>query len=93
MKYFLLLAIILTSLCIEIPFLSSSNTTSNVLTSGTIQISNEEICVNVNALPTDISAGGNVTLVFEVISKANYNLTDVILDLYDPCVFNTGEWY
>ena len=91
MRYFLLIAIVAVSLCVEIPFLPFSQIPSNVLTPGTIEISNEEIYVTAKALPTEVSGGGNVTLVFQVASKANYDLEGVSLDLYDPCVFNEVE--
>jgi len=88
MRYFLLIAIVAVSLCIEIPFLPFSQIPSNVLTPGTIEVSNEEIYVSAKALPTEVSGGSNVTLVFQVTNKANYDLVGVNLDLYDPCVFN-----
>jgi len=93
MRYFLLIAIVAVSLCVEIPFLPFSQVASNVLTPGTLEISNEEIYVTAKALPTEVSGGNNVTLVFQVTNKAGYDLEGVGLDLYDPCVFNNGDWY
>ena len=90
LKYLLLIVIVLTSLCANMPNLPFLNVPSQSVTSG-IEASNEDIYVNVNALPTEVSGGGSITLYFQIMNKANYNLEDVSLNLYDPCVFNNGE--
>jgi len=59
-------------------------------TSG-IEVSNEDIYINVNALPSEVNGGDNVTLIFQIKNKANYDLEGVSLNLYDTCVFNEVE--
>jgi len=96
MKYLLLativLIVVLISLCADIPnfpnipFLNPPQPG----TSG-IEVSNEDIYININALPSEVSGGGNVTLIFQIKNKANYDLEDVSLNIYDPCVFNEGN--
>jgi hypothetical protein len=89
MKYLLLLAIVLISLCTDIPnfpdipFLN----TPQPGTSG-IEISNQDIYINANALPSEVSGGSNVTLIFQITNNANYDLENVSLNLYDTCVFD-----
>lgn len=88
MKYFLLLmVIVLISLCTDIPNIPFLN--NNPIQTGTpgIGISNEDIYVNVNALPSEITGGGNVVLYFQITNKANYDLEGASLNLYDTCVF------
>jgi len=90
---FLLIFIVLISLCTDIPNFPDIpflNTPIQTGTSG-IEISNEDIYINVDVLPSEVSGGGNVTLYFQIMNKANYNLEDVSLSLYDPCVFNDGN--
>ncbi|MFH1229738.1 MAG: hypothetical protein V1678_04930 [Candidatus Aenigmatarchaeota archaeon] len=88
MRYLLLMAIVLTSLCVDIPFLNISNT-SPTGASG-VEVSNDEIYMAVSALPSEISSGSKILLSFRVKSKAGYDLKDVNVSLYDPCVFS-GE--
>lgn len=84
------MAVVLTSLCVNLPInLPFLNVPSPTGTSG-LEFSNEDIYMNVNTLPSEVSGGGNVTLIFQIINKANYDLEDVGLLLYDPCVFS-GE--
>lgn len=84
------MAIVLISLCTDItnfpniPFLNES---TQLGTSG-IEVSNQDIYINVNALPSEVSGGSNVTLIFQITNNANYDLEDVSLNLYDTCVFN-----
>jgi hypothetical protein len=91
MKYLLLMAIVLISLCTDIPnfpdipFLNTPQPGTSK-----IEFSNGDIYVNVNALPSEISGGGNVVLYFQITNKANYDLEDVSLNLYDTCVFEGG---
>jgi hypothetical protein len=89
---FLLMAIVLISLCAgipnfpDIPFLNEP-----VQSTSGIEISNEDISVNVKSLPSEVSGGSDVILYFQITNKANYDLEDVSLNLYDPCVFNNGN--
>ena len=89
MRYFLLIAIVFVSLCVEIPFLQIPNTflPQNKTVQG-IEISNEDIYVNINVLPAEVMEGRNITIMFQVMNKASYNLENVKLNLYDPCVFS-----
>jgi hypothetical protein len=90
MKYFLLLmVIVLISLCTDIPNFPDIPFLNNPIQTGAsgIEISNEDIYVNVNALPSEISGGGDVVLYFQITNKANYDLEGVSLNLYDTCVF------
>jgi len=89
MKYLLLLAIVLISLCTDIPNFPDIPFFNKPLQPGTsgIEISNEDIYINVNALPSEISGGGDVVLYFQITNKANYDLEGVSLNLYDTCVF------
>jgi hypothetical protein len=92
MRYFLLIAIVAISLCVEIPFLPFSQLTPpKTLAPGVLELSNEEIYVNIKTLPTEITGGGNVTIIYQIMNKATYKLKNIILTLYDPCVFNNGN--
>jgi hypothetical protein len=90
---FLLMAIVLISLCTDMPNFPNIPFLNEPLQPGTsgIEISNEDIYINVNALPSEVSGGSNVTLIFQITNRANYDLEDVSLNLYDPCVFNDGN--
>jgi hypothetical protein len=46
--------------------------------------------MSVNVLPPEVSGGGEVTAIFQVMNQANYDLTGVDLNIYDPCIFS-GE--
>jgi hypothetical protein len=88
MRYLLLMAVVLVSLCVNMPsfpFLSVPTTNS----AGT-EFSNGEVSLNVNVLPSEISGGGDVTAIFQLVSKAGYDLENVKFEIYDPCVFS-GE--
>jgi len=93
MKYLLLMAIVLISLCTDIPNFPDIPFFNNPIQPGTsgIEISNGDIYVNVNALPSEISGGGDVVLYFQITNKANYDLEDVSLILYDTCVFEGDQ--
>jgi len=93
---FLLIFIVLISLCTDIPNFPDIpflNTPIQTVTSG-IEISNEDIYINVKALPSEVSGGSdvNVILYFQIMNKANYDLEDVSLNLYDMCVFEGGGY-
>jgi hypothetical protein len=89
MRYFLLMAIILTSLCVDLPFLPFTNLPSSIKTPG-IEISNEDVFLNVNVLPSEIISGGDVTMFFRIMNKAAYDLEAVNFELYDTCIFLGG---
>lgn len=96
MRYLLLLAVILVSLCaglpeipFRIPFINPENNT-NISVPGTFVIDSPDLSVSVQATPTEVKSGRNVNLLFDLTNKNSYSLTNVNLTLYDPCIF-TGD--
>ncbi|MEM7816835.1 MAG: hypothetical protein QXZ20_02890 [Candidatus Aenigmatarchaeota archaeon] len=94
MKELMLLTIfliILFSLCTipEIPFLSSN---ASVQKAGLLIIDQEspDMFVSMEAIPSEVKAERNVNIYFELRNKNNYDLKNVSLLIYDPCIF-TGE--
>lgn len=98
MRYFLILTIFLVvmiSLCVELPFQipgfnqtdQSTSSTGNVFI---IDPGNPDAYIRVEAIPPEVKSGRIVTLNFEIENKNSYDLKNVKVDVYDPCVF-TGE--
>ncbi|MEM5872441.1 MAG: hypothetical protein QXD55_01075 [Candidatus Aenigmatarchaeota archaeon] len=94
MKELMLLSIfliILFSLCTipEIPFLSSN---ASVQKASLLIIDQEspDMFVSMEAIPSEVKAERNVNIYFELRNKNNYDLKNVSLLIYDPCIF-TGE--
>ena len=93
MRYLLILAIVLVSLCTglpEIPFINPGNT--SVQKAGVLVIDQEspDIFVSVNAIPTEVKAGRDINVFFDLRNKNLYDLKNVNLTVYDPCIF-TGD--
>jgi hypothetical protein len=93
MRYLLLLAIVLVSLCAglpEIPFINPGNAT--VQKAGMVIIDEEspDVFITAEAIPTEVKAGRNVNIYFELRNKNNFDLKNVSLLVYDSCIF-TGE--
>jgi hypothetical protein len=93
MRYLLILAIVLVSLCAglpEIPFINPGNAT--VQKAGMVIIDEEspDVFITAEAIPTEVKAGRNVNIYFELRNKNNFDLKNVNLLVYDSCIF-TGE--
>jgi len=96
MRYLLLLtlfSVILFSLCAglpEIPFINPGNT--SVQKAGVLIIDSEspDVFIEVNAIPTEVKAGRNINVFFELRNKNLYDLKNISLTVYDPCIF-TGD--
>ena len=93
MRYLLILAIVLVSLCTglpEIPFINPGNT--SIQKAGVLIIDSEspDVFIEVNAIPTEVKASRNINVFFELRNKNLYDLKNVNLTVYDPCIF-TGD--
>ena len=93
MRYLLILAIVLVSLCAglpEIPFLNPGNVT--VQKAGILIIDSEspDVFIRAEPIPTEVKARRNVNVFFELRNKNNYDLKNVNFTVYDPCLF-TGD--
>lgn len=98
MRYLLLLVVILVLLvagCSGLPDLStllSGGSNANVSAPGTLTIDSPDLSVNVQATSTEVKAGRDVDLLFELENKNTYSLENVNLSVYDPCIFTfTGD--
>jgi len=101
MKYFLILTIILvvmislcTSLPFEIPGLTSDQSNQTQPTGRGIFIidaGNPDAYIIVEAIPPEVKSGRSITVSFEIDNKNSYDLKNINIDVYDPCVF-TGEF-
>jgi hypothetical protein len=81
MRYiFLLLPIVLASMC-------TAPLPDNITSDQGTTVSNEEIYLNVNALPSSVSSGGQTMLYFQIMNNAPYDLTKVKVHVYDTCIF------
>jgi hypothetical protein len=74
----------------EIPFINPGNT--SVQKAGVLIIDSEspDVFIEVNAIPTEVKAGRNINVFFELRNKNLYDLKNVNLTVYDPCIF-TGD--
>ena len=90
MRYLLLIviAVIFVSLCTEIPYISDLFPIEEAL--GSLEIKTDsEMYMRVEAIPKEVRSERNVKITVELRNKANYNLKNVKLQAYDPCVFDT----
>jgi hypothetical protein len=78
--------VMLFSMCSGIPFISDQPSISP----GTVIVSNQDIYVKAQALPSEIRSGKFTNIMFEVSNANRYPLKNVNIIIYDPCVL-TGE--
>ena len=91
MRYLLILAIVLVSMCTSLPDLSFLSSNSNIQQAENLLISEgPDLYITADTIPTEVKAGRNVNVYFELRNKNNFNLNNVKLTVYDPCVF-TGD--
>jgi len=102
MKYFLILTIFLVvmiSLCTALPFdipglpfFGLSNET-NQTQIGLLKINTDspDMFIRVEAIPSEVKSGRSETINFEIENKNSYDLKNVKVEAYDPCVF-IGEF-
>jgi hypothetical protein len=74
----------------EIPFFNTGGTT--VQKSGVIILDSEspDVFIRAEAIPTEVKEGRNVNVYFELRNKNSYDLKNIKLTVYDPCIF-TGD--
>jgi hypothetical protein len=92
MRYLLILAVILVSLCAglpEIPFINPGNTSVQQAGLLIIDAESPDAFVRVDFQP-EIKTGRSENILFDIENKNNFNLENVDLTIYDPCVF-TGD--
>lgn len=97
MRYLLLLSIVLVSLCaglpdipFEIPFFNTQNTTIQKAGIVTMDAESPDVFLRAEIVPIEIRAGRDTAIFFELMNKNNYDLKNVSLLIYDPCIFS-GE--
>jgi hypothetical protein len=92
MRYLLILAVILVSLCTglpEIPFINSGNTSIQKAGLLIIDAESPDAFVRIDFQP-EIKTGRPENILFDIENKNNFNLENAVLTIYDPCVF-TGD--
>jgi hypothetical protein len=92
MRYLLILAVVLVSLCTglpEIPFINSGNTSIQQAGLLIIDAESPDAFVRVDYQP-EVITGRPENILFDIENKNNFNLENVDLTIYDPCVF-TGD--
>lgn len=89
MKYLPILFVLLTCLCVDLPFDIPINfpTGPNVLVQG-----DPYLQLNVQVIPQEITEERDITLIFELKNNNNYDIRDVSVRAYDTCIF-TGDDY
>jgi len=94
MRYLLFLALILIvsmSMCAGLPEIPFFNTGGDIQKAGVIVMDAEspDVFIRAEAIPpTEVRAGRNVNVYFELRNKNTYSLKNVKLTVYDPCIFS-----
>jgi hypothetical protein len=100
MKYLLVLAILLTSLCVglpldlpEIPGLPF-DTDSTTEQPGFFEIDqgSPDLYLRVQTIPLEVKSDRNLTMILEMRNKNDFDLTDVTVEIYDLCIFDEGTY-
>jgi hypothetical protein len=79
------------SLCTSLPFFGQTNET-NQTQIGILKINTDspDALIRVEAIPSEVKSGRSETITFEIQNLNSYDLKNVNINVYDPCVF-TGE--
>ena len=90
MRYLLLLAVVLVSLCTGLPDIPFINPVNNTASPRTLAIDSPDLFIGIDTVPAEVKPNRSVNTFFELRNKNNYDLKNVKLTIYDPCIF-TGD--
>lgn len=101
MRYFLILTIFLVvmiSLCTGLPFeipglpfFNQTNQTQQGVGLVIVNTKSPDMYIRVEAIPSEVKSGRSMAVNFQIENKNAYDLKNITVDVYDPCVF-IGEF-
>lgn len=96
MKYLLVLAILLTSLCVGLPIDLPEmpglpfDVDSTIERPGVFVIDqgSPDLYMSVETIPQEVKSERELTLILELRNKNEFELTNIDVEVYDPCIFS-----
>lgn len=87
-------SVIIISLCAQLPglpFFQANQTQVSQVGVVIIDSESPDALIRVEAIPPEVKSGRSITMYFEIQNKNPYDLRNVNVEVYDPCVF-TGDF-